>query len=90
MSRALPRTPRLPVPGTPFTDGFDTGYAHGYDIGHAHGYAQAEADMEAAWAKAADYVRRTAGSPTWEELQRLRGVPESMLNTGARTTGGAR
>ncbi len=90
MSRTLPRIPRVGQPATPFAEGFDTGYAHGYDIGHAHGYALAEADMETAWAKAADYVRRTAGSPTWEQLQRLRGVPASMLNTGTRTTDGAR
>jgi hypothetical protein len=65
MSRSPPRPPRLVSPGTPFADGLEAGYAHGYDIGFAHGYAQAENDMEAAWARVAEYVRRTANQPSW-------------------------
>jgi hypothetical protein len=77
MSRTTPRLPRIVSPGTPFTEGLDAGYAHGYDIGYTHGYTQAEADMEAAWARVAQYVRRTAEQPCWDELQRRRGEPSN-------------
>lgn len=43
-----------------------------YRVGWRDGYAAAEADMAAAWGQVASWVRRTAGDPTYAELQRRR------------------
>lgn len=51
---------------------FADGYKAGWDAGYEAGFGRAHEEMAAAWRAAHAAVQKSAGLPTFAELQRLR------------------